>query len=130
MSWATQYKNPNNINIPYPGIVQDGRLFTSYSPSAIINNEIRKQNHLNNDRDYKSYLQKNASIIMSYNFKTMGEDLGTNRAVPFTFYDVNDRTIPNGYETSTPKNIYLSREQLNANQTRPMQSSINTNLKL
>ena len=120
MSWATQYNNPNNINLPYPGIIQDGRLFTSYSPSSIINDEIRKRNHIKTDQDYRSYLQKNATDIMNYNFKTMGVDLGRN--VPFTFYDVNDRSIPPGFETSVPKNVYLSREQLHANQTRPMVS--------
>ena len=121
MSWATQYTNPNNLNIPYPGIIQDGRLFTDYSPSSVVNDAIRKQNNIKSDVDYKSYLQKNALNIMNYNFKTMGtEDLGQN--IPFTFYDVNDRSIPAGYETSTPKIAYLTREQINANQTRPMRS--------
>lgn len=117
MSWATQYINPNNINVPYPGIIEDGRLFTSYSPSTIVNEQIRKQNNIKTDREYRNYLQKNATTIMNYNFKTMGEDLGRN--VPFTFHD---NSIPPGYETSIPKNAYLSREQLNSNQTRPMRS--------
>ena len=118
MSWATHYSTPNNINIPYPGIVQDGRLFTNYSPDAVINNELRKRNNITTNTNYKSYLQQNATIIMDKNFKTMGQSLG--KSYPYTFYDVNDRSIPDGYETSLPKNIYLTREQLNANQTRPM----------
>ena len=50
MSWATQYVNPNNINVPYPGIIEDGRLFTSYSPSTIVNEQIRKRNNIKTDR--------------------------------------------------------------------------------
>lgn len=119
MSWGTNYVTSNNLNIPYPGIVQDGRLFTNYSPSAMLNDKIKLNNKITTDREYRTYLVNNAQTIMDYNFKTMGtSSLG--RTYPYTFYDVNDRSIPPGYETSIPKNVYLTREQLVANETRPM----------
>jgi hypothetical protein len=119
MSWGTNYVTPNNLNIPYPGIVQDGRLFTNYSPSAMLNDKIKLNNKITTDREYRTYLVNNAQSIMDYNFKTMGtSSLG--RTYPYTFYDVNDRSIPPGYETSIPKNVYLTREQLVANEIRPM----------
>lgn len=119
MSWGTNYVTSNNLNIPYPGIVQDGRLFTNYSPSAMLNDKIKLDNKITTDREYRTYLINNATSIMDNNFKTMGTySLG--RTYPYTFYDVNDRSIPPGYETSLPKNIYLTREQLVANETRPM----------
>ena len=121
MAWATEYNNPNNINVPYPGIIEDGRLFTNYSPSTVINEEIRKKNYLKTDRDYRSYLQNNATKIMHYNFKQSGIDLGRN--VPYTFDGVQDTSMPIGYENSSPKNMYLTREQLASNLTRPMRSS-------
>ena len=119
MSWGTNYVTSNNLNIPYPGIVQDGRLFTNYSPSAMINDKIKLDNKITTDREYRTYLTNNAKTIMDYNFKTMGTtSLG--RTYPYTFYDVNDRSTPPGYETNLPKNLYLTREQLVSNETRPM----------
>jgi hypothetical protein len=124
MSWATNYKNPNNLNVPYPGIIQDGRLFTDYSPSSILNDKIREMNNITSNTTYKEFLTKNATKIMDKNFKSAGTtELGKN--VPYTYSDVNDKTIPNGYETSLPKNIYLSREKLVSNQTRPLMSYYN-----
>ena len=67
MSWATNYVNPNNINIPYQGIIQDGRLFTDYSPSAVLNDVIRKNNSIDTNVKYKEFLTKNATLIMNKN---------------------------------------------------------------
>jgi hypothetical protein len=120
MSWATNYINPNNLNIPYQGIISDGKLFTDYSPSAVINNKIKEFNNIKTNVDYKNFLTKNATSIMKNNFNTAGKlnNLGNN--YPYTFNDVNDNTIPRGYETSIPKNMYLTREQLVSNQVRPL----------
>ena len=56
MSWATNYVNPNNINIPYQGIIEDGKLFTEYSPSAILNEQIKESNNIKSNVDYKNFL--------------------------------------------------------------------------
>ena len=122
MSWGTNYVTANNITVPYPGIIQDGRFFTDYSPSAVLNDSIKMHNGISSNSKYKEFLTKNATILMTQNFKTSGtiQDLG--KTYPYTFSDVNDKTIPPGYETSLPKNMYLTREQLNSNQTRPLLS--------
>ena len=119
MSWGTNYVNPNNLNIPYQGIISDGRLFTDYSPNSILNDKIRNDNLINSNTKYKDFLTKNANKIMKHNFDYSGTiPLGNN--YPYTFTDVHDKTIPNGYQTSLPKNMYLSREKLMSNQTRPL----------
>ncbi len=120
MSWATNYVNPNNLNIPYQGIISDGKLFTEYSPSAILNDQIKESNNIKSNVDYKNFLTKNATLIMNKNFNTAGKIVGPINNYPYVFNDVNDNTIPPGYETSLPKNIYLSREQLLSNQVRPL----------
>jgi hypothetical protein len=120
MSWATNYVNPNNLNIPYQGIISDGKLFTEYSPSAILNDQIKESNNIKSNVDYKNFLTKNATLIMNKNFNTAGKIVGPINSYPYVFNDVNDNTIPPGYETSLPKNIYLSREQLVSNQVRPL----------
>ena len=128
MSWATNYVNPNNLNIPYQGIVQDGRLFTDYSPSTILNDKIRVSNNITSNTKYKEYLTKNAKVIMEHNFGYAGltsdSNLNLGRNIPYTFNDVNDSSIPSGYETSQPKNLYLSREKLVSNQVRPLLQNI------
>jgi hypothetical protein len=121
MSWGTKYTTSNNLNINFPGIIEDGRFFTDYSPSAVLNNKIKENNAIFTNIKYKEFLTKNATNIMNHNFKTSGAyDLGTN--YPFMFNSVNDNSRPNGYESSLPKNLYLSREQLTSNQTRPLMS--------
>ena len=129
MSWATNYVNPNNLNIPYPGIIQDGRLYTDYNPSSMLNDKIRESNKITTNTKYKEYLTKNAKIIMNNNFNSSGLTSDTNmnlgKNYPYTFNDVNDVTIPPGYESSLPKNLYLSREQLYSNQIRPLIQNYN-----
>ena len=121
MSWGTKYTTTNNLNIKFPGIIEDGRFFTDYSPSAVLNNKIKENNAIFTNIKYKEFLTKNATYIMDHNFQSMGtHDLGSN--YPYTFNGVNDNSQPNGYETSLPKNLYLTREQLTSNQTRPLMS--------
>jgi|LauGreSBDMM110SN_4_FD.fasta_scaffold544305_1 hypothetical protein len=120
MSWATNYVNPNNLNIPYQGIIADGKLFTEYSPSALLNDKIKESNNIKSNVDYKKFLTNNATIIMNKNFNTAGKITESTNNYPYVFNDVNDNTIPPGYETSLPKNIYLTREQLVSNQVRPL----------
>jgi hypothetical protein len=105
-----------DINEPYRFV--DG-LYTTFSPSSIINEEIRKRN-INTNRQYREYLQKNASTIMNYNFETVPQVLGNN--IPHTF-SINDKSRPYGYETSEPKQRFLSEQFLFVNQTRPMRSN-------
>ena len=61
---------------------------------------------------------------MNNNFNSSGLISDTNmnlgKNYPYTFNDINDATIPAGYETSLPKNLYLSRERLYSNQVRPL----------
>ena len=61
---------------------------------------------------------------MNNNFNSAGLTSDSNanlgRNYPYAFNDVNDSTIPAGYEISQPKNLYLSREKLVSNQVRPL----------
>ena len=103
-----------DINTPYCFV--DG-LYTTFSPSSIINEEIRKRN-INTNRQYREYLQRNTPTIKTYNFETAPDVLGN--ATPHLFVG-NDR--PYGYETSEPKERFLHERSVFANQTRPMRSN-------
>ncbi len=117
--WATQYKTANNLNIPYPGILSDGRLFTDYSPSSVVNDSIKKMNGITDNNVYRDYLVKNTNMIMRNNMENTTKEnrlivqKGTyNHGAPYLYQTIDDMTKPIGYEDSIPKNIFLSRQQL------------------
>ena len=128
--WATEYKTDNNTHDLFPGILNDGRLFTSYVPDAMENNNIKKANHIKTNTQYREYLTKNAIAIMQTNFKSMTLenvspefDNRIQHGAPVLFKGVHDETTPYGFECSFPKNIYLSRERLDDQKRRPMREN-------
>jgi hypothetical protein len=101
-------------------IIEDSKLYTNFTPNAIINNEIRRKN-ITTNRQYREYLQRNTLNLIDYNFKTDHVVLGNN--IPYTFNSVNDSSRPFGYETSEPKQKFLYDQAIFASQTRPMRSN-------
>jgi len=128
--WATEYKTDNNTTDLFPGILSDGRLFTSYVPDAMENNNIKRANYIKTNSQYREYLTKNAISIMKTNFKSMTLenvspefDNRIQHGTPVLFKGVHDESTPYGFECSFPKNIYLSRERLDDQKRRPMKST-------
>jgi len=119
----------NNLPVQYPGILSDGRLFTDYSPSAVVNEDIRKRYHLTTNQEYKDFLVKNTNMFMKQNMNhSMSENRTalfpiTKNGTPHLFTDVDDTSKPYGYESSLPKNMFLSRQQLDDKKRRPLQST-------
>lgn len=123
MSWNTCYGAPNNVYSNFPGIVNDGSLFTSYQPAGQHNLLIKQSQNINNNHDYRTYLQKNANSIMEHNKKyahvyncyytfTNKTNLRTT-GNPYVFTNSLDKSKPFGYQDSDLKNLYLSRQELN-----------------
>lgn len=117
--WATQYKTVNNLNVPYPGILNDGRLFTDYSPSSVVNDSIKKMNGIKDNNVYRDYLVKNTNMIILNNLNNTTKE---NRLfiqiqpkqnnTPYLYQTIDDNNKPYGYEDSIPKNVFLTRQQL------------------
>jgi hypothetical protein len=126
--WATNYKTDNNLSIPFPGILSDGRLFTEYNADSRINDSIKKNNNIKSNSEYRKFLVQNTNSIIQYNLNnTMLENKTYVPGVPtygtpYLFKSMDDDTIPYGYETSHPKMMYLSRQQLDDKKRRPMQT--------
>ena len=118
--WATQYKTTNNLNIPYPGILSDGRLFTDYSPSSVVNDSIKKMNGIKDNNVYRDYLVKNTNMIMLNNLNNTTKEnrlyiqkqQKINNNTPYLYQTIDDNSKPYGYEDSIPKNVFLTRQQL------------------
>jgi hypothetical protein len=135
MSWQTCYSGSNNIHFNFPPIMADGRNWSQWSPDAVINQRIQKNEGINNNWNYRQYLQNHGLQIMKYNSEESCYELGLNphystnstpsSNVPYTFKSTFDTGRPGyGYCNSDLKNPYLSREQLNARLISP---SINVN---
>jgi len=124
----------NNKYPGFPPIMSDGRAVTaSWQPEAVINESLIKDNHIESNWEYRQYLTKNANAIMESNFRESCNDVGyykranqllmkdqaVNATAPYTYKSVMDNERPKGYTSSDLKELYLSREQLNARKIAP-----------
>ena len=125
MAWATCYSGSNNIHFNSPPIMNDSRIWSSWSPDAAVNNRIQQKEGITNNWNYRQYLQQNGLQIMNYNTTEACYELGLDPHVqtgktpsdnvPYTFRSTFDTSRPGfGYCNSDLKNPYLSREQLNS----------------
>jgi hypothetical protein len=130
MSWATCYSSSNNIHFDFPPIMSDGRIHSSWQPASNINDQIKKSAGINNNWQYRQYLQNNASSIIQYNSTNYCNELGLPRHIytdknvttniPHRYKSTFDTTPPAyGYHQSDLKNPYLSRQQLQARKSAP-----------
>ncbi len=116
--WGTQY-TPNNQNPKLPGVLTDGRLFTDYSPNSMMNDRIKKENHIKTNEDYRRFLVQHTGSIMQYNYDHMIKQNQTGyfpvvmHGPPKLYDSLQDDSKPFGHEDSVPKQIFLSREQIN-----------------
>ena len=67
MSWGTCYSGSNNIHYNFPPIMTDGRIFSSWQPDAVINENIQKQENIHSNWSYRQYMTNNGLQIMKYN---------------------------------------------------------------
>jgi len=131
MSWATCYSGSNNIHFDYPPIMADGRLYASWQPNSVINDQIRKDQNIKTNWEYRQYLTNNAQSVMKYNHQEACSELGTPSSFsyanifpentgPILFTSINDTKRPGfGYNDSNLKSPYLSREQLQTKMSAP-----------
>jgi hypothetical protein len=97
-----------------------------------VNEQIRKNNNITSNWDYRTYLQKNAVKIMQANSISSCNNCGAcpvmyngpqNPVVqsntPYVFSSALDSSQPFGYETSDLKNVYLSRYELQSRMMAP-----------
>lgn len=125
--------NSNNLYPKFPPIMADGRsAISSWQPESAINDKLIKTNDIKSNWLYRKYLTKHGDQVMKYNFRETCNDTGlfippaeigatssANKNEPYIFTSYNDMTKPDGYQTSDLKEMYLTREQLNARKVAP-----------
>jgi hypothetical protein len=124
MSWGTCYSGSNNIHFNFPPLMDDSRLFSNYYSSVLNDSVFQNNKNIKNNSDYRKYLQINADAIIKNNQYITCVESGTisnnnsqpttNIQSPYIFETILSRDQPFGYETSDLKNIYLSKQQLDA----------------
>ena len=64
MNWGTCKQGSNNIHFDFPPIMSDGRNYSSWQPNAEMNNELIKTYNIKSNADYRTFLTKNADMII------------------------------------------------------------------
>lgn len=115
----------NNKYNNFPAIMNDSRsLVSSWKSESEINNNLINENNIRSNWKYRQYLTKNASKIMENNFSESLKNNGYNVTrkshitTPVKFESLNDRSKE--FQNSDLKEIYLTREQLNAKKIAPV----------
>ena len=112
MSWGTCTAGSNNIHFDFPPIMSDGRNFARWQPGAVINQEIRKENNIKTNSQYRQFLTENADSIVKANQL---------EACDNCCYCPAMRTgEPISNEDSDLKNLYLSSFQLQCRMVAPI----------
>jgi hypothetical protein len=128
----------NNKYAAFPPLMSDGRSITaSWQPESSINADLIQNNDIQSNWQYRKFLTDNAAQIMAYNFRESSNDVGfykrpidlpnmqSNQVSglyqnPYMYASLADKSQPVGYMNSDLKDIYLSREQLDARKISPV----------
>ena len=73
--------------------------------------------------EYRKFLIHNTNTIMQANFQNLNPPPRINNGTikhPYLFNGIDDTNTPYGYETSLPKQIYLSHESVESKKTIPL----------
>ena len=128
MSWATCYSGSNNIHFNTPPLMSDGRHYSNYDPACKANNELRGSLGIKNNYQYRQWLINNGNNVAQKN-----REAACNECAPcvkyaaqapaqqkYLFKGCADISRPYGYEGSDLKNMYFSRQSLQARLRAPI----------
>ena len=120
----------HNLYKDYPPMMNDGRvLVASWQPESITNNNLVQIIGATSNWKYREFLTHSANEIRQQNYAETMNDIGYveryanapsfQYTTPYTYKSYLDNTTPLGYEGSDLKELYLSREELNARKMSP-----------
>lgn len=118
----------NNVHSSFPPRMSDGRsLIANATPSALVNNKLLSDTGIKSNWEYRRYLTKNAENIIKYNYTESLTDVGyysrfvepsapLHTGAPVWYSSYQEKPV--GQESDL-KQLYLSREQLDALKVAP-----------
>ena len=121
------YNGSNNIYTDFPALMSSGN-FPKSNTACRSNNELKKNNGIEDNSDYRQFLIQNADNLILYNQEKACDNcsgcLATFKPRPtaqkFLFASCGDSSKPFGYETSDLKNMYLSKKALQSRISAPI----------
>jgi len=75
------------------------------------------------NNEYRQFLIKNTNSIMQHNFQNLNPPPRVKNETikhPYLFSSIDDTNKPPGYESSLPKQMYLSHESVESKKTIPL----------
>ena len=97
----------NNFHSNFPAIMSDGRSFSNWQPTAVLNEQIRTRENLKTNWAYRQYLQNNADSIIAFDKSTACQQTGC----PYAYVE-QSVTFPSDLKDSFDLN--QSRKQKDA----------------
>jgi len=120
----------HNLYKDFPPFMNDGRtIVASWEQSSITNKNLVESSGVKSNWAYRNFLIDNAKSLIQRNLAESLNDIGyiarfaemPPQASPHPHFYTSylDNSTPHGYQTSDLKELYLSREQLNARKMAP-----------
>jgi hypothetical protein len=92
----------NNFYPNFPALMSDGRSFSNWQPTAVLNEQIRRRDNIKTNWDYRQYLQKNADSIIAFDQSTACQQTGC----PYAYVQTQSSypsDLKEGFEATTRK---------------------------
>lgn len=120
----------HNLYKDFPPFMSDGRsLVASWEQESVTNKNLVESSGVKTNWAYRKFLTENAKSLMQRNQSESLNDIGyiarfaemppQPSSYPYSYKSYLDNSSPHGYQTSDLKELYLSREQLNARKMAP-----------
>ena len=128
--WGNSYSGSNNIHHNFPPLMDDGRIFTTWHSSSVVNNTIKDNAGMKTNWDYRKYMIENSNriikndkIISGFMTENLEDDGMTDmpKKSEFSFFKQIDQS-KNGRQPSDLKEEYLSRFDLQKRRDIPVLS--------
>ena len=97
----------NNFHHDFPALMSDGRSFSNWQPTAVLNDQIRTREKIKTNWDYRQYLQKNADSIIAFDQSTACQQTGC----PYAYVQTQNSypsDLKEGFETTSGKKTKYS----------------------
>ena len=114
----------NNKYFYFPPIMSDGRLYTSWQPGAVVSENIKKENNIHTNADYRKFMMGNADTIIKKNQKNACNVTGycpynMDNSVSLNSGEIVGESIINSNNVNGLKQKYLARHELESRMKAP-----------
>ncbi len=120
----------HNLYKDYPPMMQDGRVISAaWQPEAVVNNNLVRASGVTSNWQYRQFLTSNGSALIRQNQAETMNDCGyvarfakspeEPYRAPYKYKSYLDNTAVFGFENSNLKQIYFSKEELDARKVSP-----------